>query len=170
MPRRRRSKTHPAASRPRPARRVFDERPDGFTGAVRPPEPLVCSRCGSVLQGGRWTWSAPHEPAPRARCPACQRIEEDQPDGILVASGDFAAAHRAEILALLRHVEENEMQRHPLARSFGVDDDGGELRVRTTERRLAESLGRALERAYGGRLERSAGDRASPLRLRWQRD
>jgi len=164
MPRHRRSKTHPAASRPRPARRVYEESP------AKAAEPAVCSRCGSVLHAGRWTWKAASDQTPTAKCPACVRIEQDQPDGILVAGGDFVATHRAEILGLIRHVEENEMQSHPLARTFGVDDDGGELRVRTTERRLAESLGRALERAYGGTLERSAGDRASPLRLRWRRE
>jgi hypothetical protein len=170
MPRRQRSKTHPAASHPRPARRVYDESPDSFGTPGKPAEPAVCARCGSVLHAGRWTWNAAPDPAPAAKCPACLRIEQDQPDGILVIGGPFVASHRAEILGLIRHVEENEMQHHPLARTFGVDDDGDELRVRTTERRLADSLGRALERAYGGKLERTAGDRSSPLRLRWQRE
>jgi hypothetical protein len=169
--RRRRSKSHPAALRPRPARRVHDESHDPFATPGKHAEPAVCPRCGAVLRAGRWIWgSAPAEAAPPVECPACLRIAQHQPDGILIAAGDFVVSHRDEILSLLRHVEENETREHALARTFGIGDEAAGLVVRTTERRLAESIGRALERAYGGRLERVEGDRATPLRVHWQRD
>jgi hypothetical protein len=167
--RRRRSKTHPAASTPRPARRV-DADADPFGSSERPPEPAACPHCGAVVRAGRWVWGAAAHGAAVLPCPACRRIEQDLPDGILSVAGSFVAAHEAEIRSLVQHVEENEKRNHALARSFGIEAAGGGLVVKTTERRLAESIGRALERAYGGTLERVEGDRSSPLRVRWQRD
>jgi hypothetical protein len=167
--RRQRSKTHPAASTPRPSRRV-DADADPFGTSERPPEPAACPRCGAVIRAGRWVWgSAAHGAAP-VDCPACRRIAEDLPEGILTAAGGFVQAHDAEIRSVVRHVEENEKRDHPLARIFGIQAVADGLVVKTTQRRLADSIGRALERAYGGTLERVEGDKSSPLRVRWERD
>jgi len=167
--RRRRSKTHPAASTPRPARRV-DADADPFGTSERPPEPAQCRRCGVVVSAGRWVWGSAAHGAAAIECPACRRIAQDLPDGIVTVAGGFAPAHEAEIRGLLRHVEENEKRDHALARVFGVATEGGALVVKTTERRLADSIARALERAYGGEIERHEGDKSTPLRVRWQRD
>jgi hypothetical protein len=167
--RRQRSKTHPAASSPRPARRV-DADADPFGTSERPPEPAQCRRCGAVVRDGRWVWGSAAHGAAVTECPACRRIAQDLPDGILTLAGGFVPAHESEIRGLVQHVEQNEKRDHALARIFGIAAEGGELVVKTTERRLADSIGRALERAYGGSLARSEGDRSSPLRVRWQRD
>jgi hypothetical protein len=169
MVRRRRSKTHPAARNPRPARRVAADA-DPFGVSERPPEPARCPRCGLVVRAGRWIEGAAAPGATALSCPACRRIEQDFPDGIVTVSGPFVRAHDPEIRGLVQHVEENERREHPLARAFGIEAEGDGFVVKTTERRLAESIGRALERAYGGRLERAAGDRSTPLRVLWQRD
>jgi hypothetical protein len=167
LTRRRRTKTHPAASQPRPRARFRDPDP---VDSQEKAESGACPRCGAVLRAGRWTWASLPPAAADRVCPACLQIEADQPEGILLAAGGFVAPHREEILALVRHVEDNEKQEHPLARTFRIADEPEGIVVRTTRRRLAESIGRALERAYGGRLERTAGDRATPLRILWQRD
>ncbi len=167
--RRKRSKTHPAARTPRPARRVAADA-DPFASPERLPESARCPGCGAVVRAGRWVWGSAAADAAPHECPACRRIAQALPDGILTVAGVFAAAHDAEIRALVAHVEENEKREHALARCFGIAAGRDGLVIQTTERRLAESLGRALERAYGGKLERVAGDRASPLRVRWQRD
>ena len=167
--RRQRSKTHPAAGSPRRARRI-DADADPFATSEKPPEPAVCPRCGAVVRAGRWVWGSAAHGAAAVECPACRRIAQDLPDGILTVAGAFVQAHDTDIRGLVHHVEENEKRDHALARIFGIEAEGKELVVKTTERRLAESLGRALERAYGGTLERVEGDKSSPLRVRWQRD
>lgn len=168
MARRQRSKTHPAAGTPRPARRV-DADADPFA-TERPAEAAECPRCGLVVRAGRWVEGSAGHGAVALECPACRRISQDLPDGILSIGGGFVPAHASEIRALIRHVEENERGEHPLARCFGIDAAGDGLQVKTTQRRLADSIGRALERAYGGSLERHEGDRSSPLRVSWRRD
>jgi hypothetical protein len=167
--RRQRSKTHPAAGSPRRARRI-DADADPFATSEKPPEPAACPRCGLVVRAGRWVEGSAAHGAAALECPACRRIAQDLPDGILTVGGSFVAAHDTEIRGLVHHVEENEKRNHALARIFGIETEGKELVVKTTERRLAESIGRALERAYGGTLERIEGDKSSPLRVRWQRD
>jgi len=167
--RRQRSKTHPAAASPRRARRV-DADADPFATSEKPPEPAACPRCGAVVRAGRWIWGSAAHGAAAVECPACRRIAQALPDGILTIAGRFAKAHDTEIRGLVHHVEENEKRDHALARAFGIEAEGEGLVVKTTERRLAESIGRALERAYGGTLERVEGDKSSPLRMHWQRD
>jgi hypothetical protein len=167
--RRRRSKTHPAASTPRPSRRI-DADADPFATSEHPAEPAACPRCGAVVRAGRWVWGSAAHGSAALECPACRRIAQDLPDGVLTIAGGFIAAHDTEIRGLVHHVEENEKRDHALARIFGIEAEGDQLVVKTTERRLAESIGRALERAYGGTLEHVEGDKSSPLRVRWQRD
>jgi hypothetical protein len=123
-----------------------------------------------VLRAGRWVWASAESGAADVECPACHRIAQDLPDGIVTIAGRFAEARAAEIRSLLRNVEENEKREHALARSFGIEVGKEGMVVKTTERRLAESLGRALERAYGGTLTRKEGDRSGPLRVHWQRE
>jgi NMD protein affecting ribosome stability and mRNA decay len=167
--RRQRSKTHPAAATPRPSRRI-DADADPFGTSERPPEPAACPRCGAVVREGRWVWGSAAHGAAAVECPACRRIAQDLPDGVVTVSGGFVTAHETELRGLVHHVEENEKRNHALARIFGIDAEGTGLVVKTTERRLAESIGRALERAYGGTLEHVEGDKSSPLRVHWQRD
>jgi NMD protein affecting ribosome stability and mRNA decay len=102
-------------------------------------------------------------------CPACRRIADDYPDGSLLVSGAFAAERREEILALARHQEEREKAEHPLNRIVRTREEGAGLRITTTRRRLARTIGRALERAYGGELT-ATSDEENLLRLHWKRD
>ena len=167
--RRQRSKTHPASATPRPSRRI-DADADPFGTSERPPEPAACPRCGAVVREGRWVWGSAAHGAAAVECPACRRIAQDLPDGVVTVSGGFVTEHETELRGLVHHVEENEKRNHALARIFGIDAEGTGLVVKTTERRLAESIGRAIERASGGTLEHVEGDKSSPLRVHWQRD
>jgi len=69
-----------------------------------------------VFHDGRWQWACPVENAHDRVCPACQRISDEMPAGILTPSSKFYLEHRKEILGLLRHAEGREVKQHPLAR------------------------------------------------------
>ena len=68
-------------------------------------EPSVCRECNAVYHNGRWTWA----PVPSDRhdvvCPACARIRDDAPSGVLLLTGTFVALHRDEVLGLARNEE-----------------------------------------------------------------
>jgi NMD protein affecting ribosome stability and mRNA decay len=168
--RRKRSTTHSAASKPRPARRIPDESPARARG--KPPELAACPGCGASFRAGRWSWKPAPADAYQQTCPACERIADGYPAGVLHVGGDFVAAHRAELIELIRHIEERERAEHPLKRVMVIEDDGGGFVVKTTDAKLAQTLGRALRKSHAGRLvqPKTTSEKGNLVRVRWARD
>jgi len=169
MPRKR-STSHTAARTPRPARRIHDEAPAQATGKLR--EVAACPSCGASYRNGRWTWKPATATAYRRICPACDRIETRYPAGVLHVEGEFARTHREDLLGLIGNLAEREGAEHPLKRIMAIADEGPGWAVTTTDAKLVESMGRALKKAYEGRLEHPAttSDKENLVRVRWRRD
>jgi NMD protein affecting ribosome stability and mRNA decay len=167
--RRRRSKTHPAATQPR-TDRTPERQLDSYGLRGKLPDPTVCSGCGAIYRDGRWSFAAaaPAD-AHRTRCPACRRIEDDYPAGIVRISGAFAAAHADEIRHLAHHVEEREKQEHALKRIMSIGTEGGDLLVKTTDAKLARGIGEALHHAYQGEVHYRMSEAENVLRVEWKR-
>ena len=167
--RRKRSTTHQAASQPRPPRRV---RPRDGTGTGKLPQVTACPSCGATYREGRWTWKPAPADAHERRCPACERIAERYPAGVLRVEGSFAAHHRDDLIGLIRNVEERERSRHPLKRIMQIAPRRNGFVAETTDGKLAHALGRALHKAYAGTLEHppTNPDRENLVRVRWMRN
>jgi len=167
--RRRRSKTHPAATQPRLDRLLesLEKDPYGLRGKLR--DPTACPSCGAMYRAGRWTWGSAPADASRTECPACRRIADDYPAGVVTGTGEFLQAHREEIRNLVRNVEAREKQEHPLKRVMAVRDEGDALVVTTTDARLARGIGEALRRAYHGELDYRFSEVENVFRVDWQR-
>lgn len=165
--RRERSKNHPASNQPRLDRQP--ESSDSYGTKGKLPDPTLCTQCGAVYKRGRWTWQPAPADAGRSTCPACHRLADDQPAGIVTLRGDFLAAHRAEILALARNHEEHEKAEHPLERILRIDEPGGAIEIRTTTARLARGLGEAIHHAYSGDLVCPTQEAEGVLRVAWER-
>ncbi|MEN8160039.1 MAG: BCAM0308 family protein [Myxococcota bacterium] len=165
MPRKR-SKTHPAASQPRPSRRIYEEEPG------KRPELAGCPSCGASYREGRWTSQTAPAGSHEEVCPACRRVADDYPAGVLHVEGAFVGAHREELVGLIRHVEERERAEHPLKRIMAIEDEGAGFLVKVTDAKLAPSMGHALRSAYEGDLELppTTSDRENLVRVRWTRD
>lgn len=168
--RRKRSTTHTAARSPRPARRIHDEAPAQATGKL--PELAACPQCGASYRKGRWTWKPAPADSHERVCPACERIASQYPAGVLHVEGEFAKAHREDLVGLIRNLAEREAAEHPLKRIMSIEDEGRGWVVTTTDAKLVESLGRALKKAYEGRLAHPAttSDKQNLVRVRWRRD
>jgi hypothetical protein len=166
--RRERSKTHPAATQPR-TDRTPERQLDSYGLRGKLPDPTACTGCGAIYRDGRWRFGAPPADAHQTRCPACRRIEDDYPAGIVRISGDFATAHAAEIQSLVRHVEEREKQEHALKRIMSIETEGKDLLVKTTDAKLARGIGEALEHAYHGELHYHMTEAENVLRVEWKR-
>lgn len=167
--RRDRSDTHPAARQPR-ADRTQTRQLDSYGLRGKLPDPTVCTGCGAIYRDGRWSFSAtaPAD-ANRVRCPACARTADDYPAGIVSISGEFAAAHADEIRSLIRHVEEREKKEHALKRVMAIEAEGGGLRVKTTDAKLARGIGEALHHAYHGEVDYVMTEAENVLRVDWKR-
>jgi len=168
--RRERSKTHPAGSVLRTDFRIKEHETDGYGLPGKLPDPTACPECGAMFRNGRWTWGEPPADAHRTACPACRRIADDYPAGVVVAEGEFAAGHVEEILGLARNLEEREKREHPLKRIMSVSDPAdGPIEIATTDAHLAHGIGDALHHAYQGELDARYTDKENLLRVHWRR-
>ena len=164
--RRNRSSIHPAARQPRPARRV------PAPARAKLAAVTACPKCGATYRNGRWTWQPAPDGSDRLVCPACERIAERYPAGVLHVEGAFATAHRDDLIGLVRNVEERERTNHPLKRVMAIRKKKDGFLVETTDAKLAQALGRALHKAYAGELDHplTTADKENLVRVRWRRD
>lgn len=160
---------------------TFTKRVDYDAGRHRPPramsEPSVCEDCGAVYANRRWTakdsesgdtkhqhWRA----AQVTICPACRQSE---PRGFVFLDGDFIPAHRKEIQQLIRNEAARAAEDNPLGRIIkSKSGEGHKLVVTTTTEHLAQRLGHALEKAFGGAIRYDFSHENKLARVHWQRD
>ena len=167
--RRTRSKTHAAASQPRESSSNKPSRRDPYVTKAKHSEPSVCGKCGLSYRRGRWVRGRGATQAKRVTCPACQRIADRYPAGIVELSGAYLRAHREEIEHLIRHVEQREQRSHPLKRVMDIRATRRGLEVTTTDAKLARGIGVAIRRAHHGELDAAWTEVESVMRVRWSR-
>ena len=156
-------------------RRIFgraqdDQIHDPYETQHKPHEPTVCDGCGAVFHRGRWQWAAAPEQAHHARCPACRRMDEALPAGIVTLHGRFARDRKQEIIGLARNEEEAETEEHPLNRIIAIIDSADGIEISTTDIHLPRRLGAALKRAYDGKLDIHFDEAGYFVRVQWRRD
>ena len=152
-------------------RLIKEERHDVYKEKSKWPDPTLCSECGALFTRGRWSWEkvSLQLDIHHAICPACRRIAEHYPAGYIEISGPFFAEHREEILNLIRNVEKQEKDEHPLERIMAITTEKEPTLVTTTGLHLARRIGQALARAYTGNLSFRYADNESSIRVYWQR-
>ncbi|WP_305907464.1 BCAM0308 family protein [Methylomarinum sp. Ch1-1] len=143
---------------------------DPYMTRSKPTDPTVCSECGVVFSEGRWQWlSAIPESPQHELCPACQRIRDKVPAGILSLSGAFFQQHRDEIMRLVDNKVEEQKAQHPMKRLMAVEDQGENVVITFTDVHLPRGVGEAIERAYDGELDIHYTEEAGIVRVYWQR-
>jgi hypothetical protein len=142
-------------------------------------EPAVCIDCGAVYANRRWTAANPvsetgrekhWRPAGETICPACEQKRSGEPRGFVYLDGDFFVAHHDEIEQLLNNEAERAAEDNPLACIMeSKRGDGHKLTVSTTTEHLAQRLGHALEKAYGGTVQYDFSHENKLARVNWLR-
>lgn len=134
-------------------------------------EPTRCPQCGAVYMKGRWQWvqDVP-EHADETICSACHRINDHYPAGEVTIAGRFVAAHKDDIVNLVRNLETAEKNEHPMNRIIAIRDSREELLVMTTDVHLPQRIGKALHRAWGGHLDIHYDEGGYFTSINWQRD
>ena len=149
---------------------IYQERVhDPYQSREKYREPTVCPDCTAVFHNGRWQWGPVPDGAHRHRCPACARIHDRVPAGILTIEGDYFAAHKAEILSLVHHHEAQENVEHPLERIIAIDEQGQGATISFTGVHLARGTGEALRHACHGELTIDFSDKDDLIRVSWKR-
>ena len=148
-------------------RLVKDKYHDTYKEGKKRAEPSVCSECGAVYVGGRWTWSDVPEGAGKALCPACQRISDDYPAGYVEMKGAFFEERREEILNLVNNEEKLEKGEHPMERIMAINPEADHTLITTTGVHMARRIGEAVVRAYQGNMSFTYGDNEKSVRVQW---
>lgn len=144
-------------------------------------KPTRCTDCGAVFSEGRWHAPNPTghrktngnghsaEPMPVV-CPACHRIRDDVPAGVVHLSGSFVGQHADEIMRLIANESVRAANLNPLHRVMHVAPSGdGTVEVHTTDERLAQRIGKALHRAYSGEVKYCFVENEKLARVNWRR-
>jgi NMD protein affecting ribosome stability and mRNA decay len=164
------NRVNPAASQRRD--QIFRESiHDPYLARSKPKEPTVCSVCGLVFMKGRWQ-SVDEIPsgAASAVCPACQRIRDKVPAGLLTLSGRFFDGHRDEIMHLVDNTVASQRTEHPLKRIMATEDSDEGTVISFTDTHLPHAVGAAVENAYKGELKVQFNEGAGIVHAHWRRD
>jgi hypothetical protein len=163
---------------------TFTKRVDHEAGRHRPPramsEPAVCTECGSVYANRRWAAAKSNSSSERHKhwrpeqqvlCPACEQKRSGEPRGFVYLDGGFVVAHHEEIEQLLQKEADRAAEDNPLARIMGLIRGGThQLTITTTTEHLAQRLGHALEKAFGGDTDYDFSHENKLARVNWQRE
>ena len=161
---------------------TFTKRIDYEAGRHHAPramsEPACCRECGAVYVNRRWYSAraqletvAPSEPLRMTSCPACLQRSRSEPRGFVFLDGAFVAMHEKEIQQLLKNEASRAAEDNPLARIMELKKSGGhKLTISTTTEHLAQRLGHALTKAYGGNVHYDFSHENKLARVSWQRD
>ena len=143
-------------------------------------EPAVCTVCGAVYINRRWTTAETvrkrgkhrHGPtAPSVICSACRQQRIGTARGYVHLNGDFLTTHRVEIERLLRNEAGRAAENNPLVRILGwAKGDPARLVVTTTTEHLAQRLGHALEKSFGGQVRYGFSHENKLAHVWWHRD
>lgn len=136
---------------------------------AKPKEPTVCTQCRAVFHKGRWAWGPAPANARETLCPACHRINDHCPLGLVTLSGPFLTTHRGDLLGVVHNAEMTAKAEHPLSRVIAIEDKGQEILVTTTDLHLPRRIGEALHRAYHGTLHLHYNEKAKLIRVSWDR-
>jgi NMD protein affecting ribosome stability and mRNA decay len=134
------------------------------------PEGARCKGCGIIYRNKRWQLeSIPGEISCEVSCPACQRVEDGVPAGVVTLSGPYLADHKEEIINNIKQQEAKHREKNPLGRIMEIKEEGGMVIVTTTEDKLAQKLGREVYKSQRGELHYQWSHEQSMVRVEWKR-
>lgn len=136
----------------------------------------ACPECHAISRKKRWYMdeaefaSLARRGVVLRRCPACRKIADGFPSGVLTLHGSFLRTHRDEILTIVRNEERRARGTNPLERIMAVRDEDGSVEVLTTDEKLAQRIGREVRKAYQGTVSYKWSEDANLVRVDWSRD
>ena len=138
-------------------------------------EPAACQNCHALYRNKRWQLEPENTTItdPKAiqwvTCPACLKAAEHYPEGIMTLRGDYLWNHENEIRNILQNEAQRVMAKNPIARIMRMTTEGKTMVIETTEQKLAEHLGRALQRAHRGSFNVDWSGSPRVCRVNWER-
>jgi len=137
----------------------------------------VCKKCHAIYYNKRWYLNegmyqqkVKQKATVKTLCPACLKIRDKFPGGIVTLTGEFLKTHKEEIINLIKNEEQRARGFNPLERIMEMSEiKGGGIKITTTNEKLAQRIGRSLQRAYQGRVDYKWAQDTKLLRVEWVR-
>ncbi len=137
----------------------------------------ICPSCYAVCVDQKWCFDEERRQRimkgngwEKHLCPGCEKVAKGKVDGVVYLRGDFLRAHREEAKNLIRSVAEKKLRKNIAARIAHIEEREDEIVIQTTDRALAERLGKEFEKAYSGRLDIQWQQGADFARVYWTRE
>ncbi len=137
----------------------------------------VCEGCHAVFMNKRWYSDgevyeavANNPETMMLVCPACLKIRDNFPGGIVTLKGAYVLPHKQDLMNLIKNEEERARGFNPLERIMSIKENGhGNLVISTTNEKLAQRLGRALKKAFHGDVSYGWSHDNKLVRVDWER-
>lgn len=136
----------------------------------------VCPDCLLIHRNKRWVADAKEgkrllslSRTAREICPACRRVADDNPAGIVALSGAYLEQNWQEIQNLINRVAEQSIIKNPLGRIMTIDKGKNGITVTTTNDKIAQKIGREIFKAHKGELIYSWSHDQQLVRVTWNR-
>lgn len=157
-------------------RKAMDTSGDPYIVKTRNNVMAVCTKCHTVYFKKRWYIDEDlyqkkilMKKIEKVLCPACRKIKDNFPGGIVRLRGAFLNEHKDEIINLIRNEEERARGFNPLERIIKINNVDDGLEVTTTNEKLAQRIGKSLNKAYQGKVEYKWSNDTKLLRADWER-
>jgi NMD protein affecting ribosome stability and mRNA decay len=158
------------------SRKNVDRTRDPYIPRKGPLDVGVCPECHAISRKKRWHLDEAEyvllarTGAVVRRCPACRKIADGFPSGVVTLRGKFLQTHRDGILAIVRNEERRARETNPLERIMDIRDGSESVEILTTDEKLAQRIGREIRKAYHGTASYKWSEDANLLRVNWSRD
>jgi len=135
----------------------------------------ICPKCQAIFREGKWSTSLQVRKSKGRKienilCPGCERIEKRRVDGVVYLKGDFLEEHSQEALNLINNVAEKKRSKNIASRILSIERKQDGIVIQTTEKTLAERIGKEFEKAFHGELNIKWLEDAEFARVHWERN
>lgn len=163
--------------RGRPKRRSIPTYSDPYLRDKGAGEMAMCRMCQAVFHNKRW-YLRGEIPLKEVRmvhaglvlCPACRKMRDHFPGGVLTLRGGFLEAHKEEILNRAKNEESRAKAVNPLERIISIKEEGATMEIHTTNEKLAQRIGREIQRAFKGHVAYHWSRDDKLVRVEWERE
>ncbi len=140
-------------------------------------DPNICPSCKAVYHNKRWQFDDKLEHKiklesnyGKKKCPACRKIKDNYPMGLVSISGNFIDQHKKEILSTIKSEEKRAVGKNPLERIMEIEKtDANQYIIKTTTDTLAQRIGKILHNSYKGKIEYKFSAGQKVIQVFWSR-
>ncbi|MEO0270325.1 MAG: BCAM0308 family protein [candidate division WOR-3 bacterium] len=136
-------------------------------------DPTTCPTCGLLYHKKRWInnpellkeLKGNHKEIQQKECPACRKIRDKYPLGIVEIFGDFVEQKNEEIHSRIKHIAAEEFTHNPLERIMIVKNEKNRIIIETTTEHLAEKIGKKIAKTFNKKVKISFSDTEKFVRV-----